>query len=145
MCYDRWLRPRIANLRILSSWLSGLVYKKALATQTHGLNPDEAFSKIGCAMPSFEWASVFLCDWPGLRWVAMRLTALSCSASGCEHSWPIEGWIHSRKRSRLDQTNVERLVRMHTNLLLRGRLEEWSAAALPWEIELLIEEPKTKE
>ena len=32
---------------------------------------------------------------------------------------------------------------MHTNLLLSGRLEAWSAAALPWEIELPIEEPET--
>ena len=128
--------------QFMAEWAS---LQTALATQTHGLDPDEAFSKIGCAMPSFEWASVFLCNWPGLRWVAMRLTALSCSASGCEHSWSIEGWIHSKKRNRLDQTNVERLVRMHTNLLLSGRLEAWSAAALPWEIELLIEEPETEE
>ena len=128
--------------QFMAEWAS---LQTALATQTHGLDPDEAFSKIGCAMPSFEWASVFLCNWPGLRWVAMRLTALSCSASGFEHSWPIEGWIHSKKRNRLDQTNVERLVRMHTNLLLSGRLEAWSAAALPWEIGLLIEEPETKQ
>ena len=73
----------------------------------------------------------------------MRLTSLSCSASGCEHSRSIEGWIHSRKRNRLDQTNVERLVLMHTNLLLGGRLEAWSAKALPWEIELLIDGPVT--
>jgi hypothetical protein len=117
--------------------------KTALATQSHGLDSDGAFSKVGCDMPSFEWANAYLYKWPGLQWVAMRLTALSCSASGCEHSWSIEGWIHSRKRSRLDQTNVERLVRIHTNLLLSGKLEEWSAATLPWEIELLIEEPET--
>jgi hypothetical protein len=54
----------------------------------------------------------------------------------------IEGWIHSKKRNRLNQTNVERLVRIHTNLLLAGRLEEWSATALPWEIELIIDEPE---
>ena len=65
--------------------------------------------------------------------------------SGCEHSWSIEGWIHSQKRNRLDQTNVQRPVRMHTNLLLGSRLEAWSATALPWEIELLIDEPETEE
>ena len=44
-----------------------------------------------------------------------------------------------------NQTNVERLVRIHTNLLLAGRLEEWSAKALPWEIGLIIDEPETEE
>ena len=62
-----------------------------------------------------------------------------------KHSWSIEGWIHSQKRNRLDQTNVQRLVRMHTNLVLGSRLEAWSATALPWEIELLIDEPETEE
>ena len=56
--------------------------KTALATQSHGLDSDEAFSKIGCSMPSFEWASAFLYNWPGLRWVAMRLTALSAQPQG---------------------------------------------------------------
>ena len=133
---------KFTSVQFMAEWAS---LQTALATQSHGLDSNEAFSKIGCAMPSFEWASAFLYKWPGLQWVAMRLTALSCSASGCEHSWSIEGWVHSKKRNRLDQTNVERLVRMHTNLLLSGRLEAWSAAALPWEIELLIEEPETEE
>ena len=57
--------------------------KTALATQSHGLDSDGAFSKVGCDMPSFEWANAYLYKWPGLQWVAMRLTALSCSASGC--------------------------------------------------------------
>ena len=124
--------------QLMAEW-AGL--ETALATGSHGLDSNEAFSDRACEMASWEWANTFLYPWPGLRWVAMRLTSLSCSASGCEHSWSIEGWIHSKKRNRLDQTNVERLVRMHTNLLLGGRLEAWSAKALPWEIELLIDEP----
>ncbi len=46
---------------------------------------------------------------------------------------------------RQELTNVERLVRMQTNFLLSGKLDEWSANSLPWEIELLIEEPQTEE
>jgi len=116
--------------------------RTAVATQAHGFNDEEAFSPSACSMAPFEWARAYLYKWKGLQWVAMRLSALSCSASGCEHSWSIEGWIHSPKRNRLGQTNVERLVRMHTNLLLSGKLDEWSANSLPWEIELLIEEPE---
>jgi hypothetical protein len=116
--------------------------RTALATQSFRLDDQYAFSDEGCAMAPFEWARMFLWKWRGIQWVAMRMTALACSASGCEHSWSIEGWIHSKKRNRLNQTNVERLVRIHTNLLLAGRLEEWSATALPWEIELIIDEPE---
>jgi hypothetical protein len=128
--------------QLLAEWAG---FETALATGSHGLDSNQAFSDIACKMTSWEWASAFLYEWPGLRWVAMRLTSLSCSASGCEHSWSIEGWIHSTKRNRLGQTHVERLVRMHTNLLLGSRLEEWRAKALPWEIELLIDEPVTEE
>ena len=115
----------IYNIGDLMAEWAGL--QTALVIQSHGLDSDEALSKRACEMASWEWASAFLYPWPGLRWVAMRLTSLSCSASGCEHSWSIEGWIHSKKRNRLDQTHVERLVRMHTNLLLGGRLEAWIA------------------
>ena len=127
---------------LLAQWMA---MRTAVATQAHGFNVEEAFSPSACLMAPFEWARAYLYKWRGLQWAAMRLSALSCSASRCEHSWSIEGWIHSKKRNRLDQTNVERLVRMHTNLLLSGKLDEWSANSLPWEIELLIEEPETEE
>ena len=93
-------------------------------------------------MPAFEWARAYLYPWPAIRWVAMRLTALTCSASGCEHAWSIEGWIHSKKRNRLGQQNVERLLRVHTNLYLEARLRDWAATALPWEIDMTIAEPE---
>ena len=46
------------------------------------------------------------------------------SVSVCEHSWSIEGWIHSQRRNRLDQKLVEKLVRAHTNLVLRESLDD---------------------
>ena len=52
------------------------------------------------------------------------------------------GWIHSKKRNRLGQKNVERLVRAHTNLTLCRNLDDFAAKALPWEIEMIIEEPE---
>jgi hypothetical protein len=59
----------------------------------------------------------------------------------CEHSWSIEGWIHSKRRNRLGQDLVERLVRTHTNLQLEHRLELYEAGMLPWDIEMTVEEP----
>eukprot|EP00962_Isochrysis_galbana_P049724 scaffold21218_cov172-Isochrysis_galbana.AAC.2 len=81
-----------------------------------------------------------------LRYVAARLLSLSCSASGCEHSWSIEGWIHSKKRNRMTQATVDRLVRSHTNLLLEAQLAaEMETQTLPWDAELELEEPEAQE
>ena len=67
---------------------------------------------------------------------------LPCSASACEHSWSIEGWIHSKRRNRLVRTlsNVSS-VHTHTNLRFEHRLELYEAGMLPWDIEMTVEEP----
>eukprot|EP00967_Tisochrysis_lutea_P125747 scaffold211761_cov21-Tisochrysis_lutea.AAC.1 len=73
----------------------------------------------------------------------MRLLSLSCSASSCEHSWSIEGWIHSKKRNRLGQATVDRLIRCHTNIILESNLDdEEQAVTLPWEEEMEVDEPE---
>ena len=75
----------------------------------------------------------------------MRLGGLACPASGCEHSWSIEGWMHSKKRNRLGQQKVQRLVRTHSNLLLEDKLAGWRSTALPWEIEMEIRDVESDE
>ena len=112
--------------------------KTALLTKSSGLNDKAAFTVRACKMAAFEWARTYLYEWPAIMWVAMRLGGLACSASGCEHSWPIEGWMHSKKRNRLGQQKVQRLVRTHSNLLLEGNIEGWRATSLPWEIDMQI-------
>ena len=71
------------------------------------------------------------------------------SASGCEQFWSVEGWMHDKKRNRMGQTVVERLMRAHTNLILEDILDMCTGAlaeerpfmCLPWDIELCIDEP----
>ncbi len=60
--------------------------------------------------------------------------------SVCEHCWSVEGWIHSQRRNRLDQKLVEKLVRAHTNLVLRESLDDTLRHLLPWDIEFVIDE-----
>ncbi len=48
-----------------------------------------------------------------LAWFAYKVSGVMCSASACEHSWSVEGWIHSHALRHL----------------------------LPWDIELVIDEP----
>ena len=112
--------------------------KTALLTKTSGFNSKTAFSERACKMAPFEWAREYLYQFPAIQWVAMRLGGLSCSASGCEHSWSTEGWIHSNKRNRLGQKKVQRLVRTHSNLLLESNLEGWRPTSLRWEIDMQI-------
>ena len=71
----------------------------AISVGSHGLNDELAFSSAAQKMPAFEWARAFMYEWPAIQWVAQRVASLSCSASGCEHSWSIEGWVHSKKRT----------------------------------------------
>ncbi len=52
----------------------------------------------------------------------------------CEHCWSIEGYIHSKRRNKLHQTLVEKLVLTHTNLVLRESLDD----VLP---EIIIDDP----
>lgn len=118
-------------------------YEEALSVGSHDLTRALAFSERAQRMPAHQWAKVYMGPWPCLQFVAMRLLSLSCSASSCEHSWSIEGWIHSKKRNRLGQATVESLVRCHTNIILESNMEdEEKAAVLPWEDELEVGEPE---
>jgi hypothetical protein len=58
----------------------------------------------------------------------------------CEYYWSIEGWIHSQRRNRIEQKLVEKLVRTHTNLVLRESLDDVLRDLLPWDIEITIDE-----
>ncbi len=60
--------------------------------------------------------------------------------SSREYSWSIEGWIHSKRRDRLSQELVERILRAHTNLVLRESLDGSLHHLLPWDIQLVIDE-----
>ena len=88
--------------------------------------------------------------WPKLQRSNVRTLGLECSASGTEHAWSIEAWIHSAKRNRLGQRNVDRLLRSHANLILENLVQDWElkdtkdvlAKVLPWDIEMIIEEPE---
>ena len=76
-----------------------------------------------------------------LVWFVYKVSGVMCSVSVCEHYWSIEGWIHSQRRNRLDQKLVEKLVRTHTNLVLRESLDDTLRHLLPWDIDLVIDEP----
>jgi hypothetical protein len=45
----------------------------------------------------------------------MTLSVVVCLEG---HSWSIEDWIHSKRRNRIGQDLVERLVHTYTNLKL---------------------------
>jgi hypothetical protein len=87
------------------------------------------------------WIKTFLKLWTELMWVALKVVFLPCSASAWEHRWSIEDSIHSKRRNRLGQELVQRLVRTHANLKLDQRLELYEAGMLPWDIEMTVEEP----
>jgi hypothetical protein len=70
-----------------------------------------------------------------LVWFVYKVSGVMCSASACDNYWSIEGWIHCQRRNRLDQKLVEKLVRTHTNLVMRESLDDALRDLLPWDIE----------
>ncbi len=54
-----------------------------------------------------------------LVWFVYKVSGVMYTASACEYCWSIEGWIHSKRRNKLHQKLVEKLVLTHTNLVLR--------------------------
>jgi len=120
-------------------------FQEALASELEDLNEEVAFSARARAMATYKWASQFLVKWPDLCWAVMRISGLGCSASGCEHSWSVEAWIQNKKRNRLSQSNVDRLLRAHTNLTLLSQTEDWESKVLPWDIEMIIDDPEIPE
>ncbi len=75
-----------------------------------------------------------------LVWFVYKVSGVMCSVPACEHCWSIEGWIHSKRRNKLHQKLVEKLVRAHTNLVMRESLDDALHHLLPWDIELFIDE-----
>ena len=109
----------------------------------------------GCPFPSHHeiWYSCLDQDiLQTLVWAQVarpKVVFLPCSASACEHSWSIEGWIHSeaKRRNRIGQDLVDRLVRTHrvtpTCNLNTG---VWTSMRLvsshhQWDIEMTVADP----
>ena len=110
-------------------------------------NPDEngAFTAKEMKLTTVVWIIRYLRPWPALMWFALKVVHVTTSASPAEHFWSIEGWIHSKRRNRLSQGLVEKLVRLHTNLRLQEDFRMAQVHTLPWDIELEIPEPMEEE
>jgi hypothetical protein len=117
-----------------------------LAAGRHDLEDAVAFSpRMVDGIDSFKWANLFLARYKHLAYCVTRLLAISCSTSGCGNALSTQSWIHSKKRNRFGQNNLDRFVRAHTNLHLESLQENWQAHVLPWDIELLIEDPSPED
>lgn len=108
-----------------------------------------AFAPRHLQKPAHVWIKSFLQGvtndkgellFDALAWFALKVVSVVTSASPCEHSWAIEGWIHSKRRNRLGQQLAQMLTRGHTNMRLKDALAE-EQDVLPWDIELVIDEP----
>ena len=113
-----------------------------------------AFTPEMMKLPQATWIETFLegvtdkrtglSIFKELVWFTYKVSGVMCSVSVCEYCWAIEGWIHSKRRIKLHQTLVEKLVRTHTNLVLRESLDDTLHHLLPWDIELIIDDPVDK-
>ena len=106
---------------------------------------DSGWRNAARDLSAATWGQTYFFKWRKLQWAAARLSALGCSASPCEHSWSIEGWIHNARRNRMKQCNVEMMVKFHSNIVLEDAARKWEDSVFVWEDELIIEEPEAEE
>ena len=101
----------------------------ACKTGSHNLHGDMndrepgAFHAQCMSCDMHVWIKTFFKPWTDLMWLVFKVVLLSCSGSAYQHSWSIEDWIHSKRRNRLGQDLVERLMDTHTNLKLEQCLD----------------------
>ena len=95
------------------------------------------FFQVTIKTHSFTGLSVF----QELVWFTYKVSGVMCSTSVCDRCWSVEGCIHSQRRNRIDKKLDEKLVRTHTNLVLREFLDDTLRDLLPSDIELIIDEP----
>ena len=91
------------------------------------------------------WGQTHFYKLKKLQWAAARLSALGCSASPCEHSWSIEGWIHNARRNRMKQDTVEMMVKFHSNLMLEAAARNWDDSVFVWEDAMIVEDPEAEQ
>jgi len=113
---------------------------------THG-----AFTPEMMKFPQATWIETFLegvtdkntglPKFKELVWFTYKVSGVMYSVSACEHCWSIEGWSHSKRRNKLHQTLVEKLIHTYTNLVLRESLDDTLHHLLPWDIEVVIDDP----
>ena len=96
-------------------------FEESLSQGKGMLNEQFAFSDMAKQQPLHRWAATYLSEWPTLCDFVKRLHSVPCSASACEHAWSIQGWFTSKRRNRLRETVLQRLMRLHSNLLILDR------------------------
>jgi hypothetical protein len=77
-----------------------------------------------------------MAPWPAVKWTALKIANMPASASFCEHAWSIEGWVHNKRRNRLQQPLVEKLVRGHGNYMFMKHEEAKRQNRIIWGVEL---------
>ena len=112
---------------------------------TKELLVDGAFTERSLAKTPTQWIQTFMAPWPALKWMSLKIVNMPASASYCEHAWSIEGWMHSKRRNRLKQSLVEKLVRGHGNYIFMEHEEAKKENRIIWDVELEVEEPISEE
>jgi len=112
---------------------------------TGDLLVDGAFTTRSLEKTPTQWIQTFMKPWPALKWMSLKIANMPTSASFCEHAWSIEAWMHSKRRNRLTQPLVEKLVRGHGNYIFMEHEEAKKENRIIWDVELEAEEPMSEE
>ncbi|XP_057770665.1 pheromone-processing carboxypeptidase KEX1-like [Salvia miltiorrhiza] len=68
-----------------------------------------------------DWWSCYGSSSPNLKSFAIKVLSLTCSATGCERNWSVFEHLHTKKRNRLAQDQLNHLVYVKYNRTLERR------------------------
>ena len=91
-------------------------------TKQGSFSEGDMWSKAAWRDGALAWWEIWGGNCPALQEVALRVLSTVVVTSGAEPNWSIFGFIHSKRRNRLYDGRVEKLVYVYQNMrLLRKR------------------------
>lgn len=76
------------------------------------------------SMDAIDWWTFYGSETPELADVAKRILSQPISSSSAERIWSTYQYIHNAKRNKLNASNADKLVFIHSNLRLLSRITE---------------------
>jgi hypothetical protein len=76
------------------------------------------------SMDAIDWWETYGSETPDLAAIAIKILSQPISSSSAERNWCTYEYVHSAKRNKLNATNADKLVYVHSNLRLLSRVTE---------------------
>jgi hypothetical protein len=106
-------------------------YRQYLS-KSHGLDTD-VIKMQAATLPTSDFYYMCCAMFPELRAFGMAVSQCLTGAGGCERNWGDYKWIRNKKRNQLSLETIEKLVSVHTEFVVKEKLDEgWRVEMCKW-------------